>query len=105
MFCAFDGPPKIVRLHGRGEVLMPGSAAFEQLRPRFPEYPGTRAIVHAELTRISDSCGYAVPRLSLVEPRDALLRWAEKRGEEQLVGYRREHNSHSLDGLPALATD
>src|SRR5215216_1432900 len=56
-FCAFDGPPKIVRLHGRGEVACPGSAAFDELKPLFPDVPGERSIVRVRVNRVSDSCG------------------------------------------------
>jgi hypothetical protein len=63
MFCAFTGLPKIVRLHGTGEVFTPGSPDWSQLREHFPEHLGERAIVSASLTRISDSCGFAVPQL------------------------------------------
>src|SRR5580658_2346066 len=31
MFCAFEGPPKIVRLHGAGEVVYPADARFGRL--------------------------------------------------------------------------
>ena len=61
MFCAFEGPPKIVRLHGRSEVLVPDSPEFQAVASHFPAYPGHRAIIRALLTRISDSCGYGVP--------------------------------------------
>src|SRR5437016_9258320 len=59
MFCAFAGPPKIVRLHGTGEVLTPGSPDYAKLRALFSDYPGARAIVRVRLARIGDSCGYA----------------------------------------------
>ena len=65
MFCAFEGPPKIVRLHGRSEVLVPDSPEFQAVASHFPEYLGPRAIIRALLTRISDSCGYGVPRYRL----------------------------------------
>src|SRR5437870_13600432 len=45
MFCAFAGPPKIVRLHGTGEVVPSGSPDYCKLRALFPEYPGVRSIV------------------------------------------------------------
>src|SRR6476659_10883218 len=32
MFCAFDGPPRIVRLHGHGEYVRPDHERFEELR-------------------------------------------------------------------------
>ena len=102
MFCAFDGPPRIVRLHGSGRVHELGEPAFEALRPRFNDLPGVRAIIDIEVTRISDSCGYAVPRMRLEGDRDVLERWANKRGEDGLKAYRATHNRHSLDGLPAF---
>jgi len=105
MFCAFDGAPRIVRLHGTGGAVQPGTTSFEELRERFPNYVGTRAIVTATITRISQSCGYAVPRLDYVDDRDTLEKWAAKKGADGLNRYRREKNAVSIDGLPALAAD
>ena len=36
MFMALDGPPKIVRLHGRGHIVAPHDPDFAALRARFP---------------------------------------------------------------------
>lgn len=102
LFCAFDGPPKIVRLHGRASVVTPSSTEWERLRPSFPAHAGARAIVRAELTRISDSCGYGVPRYTFAGERDTLPRSCEAKGEPALARYRAEKNSRSLDGLPGL---
>lgn len=102
MFCAFSGPPKIVRLHGVGEVFPTGSAAFDSLRELFPEHPGARSIIRARLHRISDSCGYAVPFFEYTGERDTLARIAQTKGEEALANYRAEKNRMSLDGLPGL---
>jgi hypothetical protein len=103
-FCAFAGPPKIVRLHGTGEVVTTDAPDFERLRVLFPDYPGARAIVRANLTRISDSCGYAVPRYDFAGERDALVQLAQSKGAEALTRYRREKNARSLDDLPGLET-
>lgn len=102
MFCAFAGPPKIMRMHGVGVYHLPGSAGFEEVVDLFPELPGTRGIVRASLTRISDSCGFAVPRYDFVEERDTLIQWAESKGSEGLEQYRKNRNEHSIDGLPGL---
>ncbi len=104
MFCAFDGPPNIVRLHGTGRYVEAGTAAFDELRGHFAKETerGQRGIVVVDVTRVSDSCGYAVPRLAYVEDRDLLDRWSERKTPEQLDTYRRERNAVSLDGLPAL---
>ncbi len=102
MFCAFEGPPKIVRLHGRGEVLEPAAQGFHALAARFPSYPGPRSIIRVAIQRISDSCGYGVPLLRYEGDRDQLPRWAERKGTDGLVAYRREKNLVSIEGLPGL---
>ena len=102
MFCAFDGKPRIVRLAGRGRVVMPGDDGFAALAAGFPTIEGTRSVIVVDVTRIADSCGYAVPRMDHVGDRDQLVRWATSRGEDGLDEYRRERNAVSLDGLPGL---
>lgn len=102
MFCAFDGPPKIVRLHGTGEAITPELPDFARLRAQFPDHPGTRAIIRATLTRISDSCGYSIPRYEYTGERDTLTKWCEAKSDEELVAYRRKKNARSVDGLPGL---
>ena len=39
MLCAFAGPPKIVRFHGRGEVFERGDPGFDELVSGFPQPP------------------------------------------------------------------
>jgi hypothetical protein len=102
MFCAFEGPPKIVRLHGTSEVLLADSPEFQAVASRLPAYLAQRAIIRARLTLISDSCGYGVPRYEYAGDRDTLVRWSASKGPEGLRRYRREKNARSLDGLPGL---
>jgi len=102
MFCALSGAPKIVRLHGRASAVTPAAAQWGELRARFPQHMGARAIIDVAVGRISDSCGYGVPSFSGMEPRVALARWTENKGPQGLVAYRRQHNSRSIDGIPAL---
>jgi len=103
MFCAFDGPPKIVRLHGQGRVFEPHDPEFARLAMQFPKYESTRAIIVVELTRVADSCGYGVPLLKYEGERTQLIAWARKKGPEGLKTYRHEKNRQSVDGLPGLA--
>jgi hypothetical protein len=105
MFCAFKGRPQILRLYGRGEVVMPSDAAWAELRPLFPDNPGVRQIIVADITRVQTSCGYAVPLMDYVGQRDTLTRWATSKGEEGLDEYWRVKNTVSLDGLRTPLAD
>jgi len=102
MFCAFEGPPNIVRLYGKGNILTPSCESWEEHRSLFPDYPGARSIIRVDVTRISDSCGYSVPLYEYVEQRKTLENWATKQGEEAVNSYQQEKNLRSIDGLPAL---
>jgi Pyridoxamine 5'-phosphate oxidase len=107
MFCAFDGGPRIVRLHGTGRVTFASDPDFASTVAPFGEAaetrrPQARAVITVDVARISDSCGYAVPRMELVEERDILDSWAETRGPEKLAVYRATRNVESLDGLPGV---
>jgi hypothetical protein len=102
MFTAFDGEPTIVRLHGRGQVTLPGDEQFEQLLPLFPLHPGVRSIIVVTVERVSDSCGFAVPKMAYQADRQALDAGHAKTGAAGLAIYRQQKNSVSLDGLPGL---
>lgn len=102
MFCAFEGAPKIVRLHGVGTVLTERDADYAALLAHFPENPGTRSLIRIQVTRVSDSCGYSVPRYVFEGRRDALDCWAAKKGAQGLQEYRATKNRRSIDGLPAF---
>jgi hypothetical protein len=102
MFCAFDGPPRIVRLYGTGEVVKPSDPGFDDLVARFPALPGTRAVIKAGIERFSSSCGYSIPYLSYDGERDTLLDWAERKQPAGIADYWVEKNAESIDGLPGL---
>ena len=102
MFCSFEGPPKILRIYGRGRVILASDAEFAALLARFPTHTGTRSVVVVEISRIADSCGYSVPFLRYEKDRDQLSAWATKRGPDGLTKYREERNRTSIDGLPGL---
>lgn len=111
MLCAFAGPPRIVRLHGRGRIVAAADADFRELvercgfaEPATPE--ARRAIIVVDVERVADSCGYGVPLMSYEGPRPHMELWAAKKvrvgGAEALLDYQREKNSESIDGLPAV---
>ena len=102
MFCAFEGPPNILRLHGRGEVVLADDPEFAALAEQFPPLPGARAIIRVHCERISDSCGFGVPRYEFQDDRPQLIDYSNQKGPDGMAEYRRKNNQFSIDGLPAL---
>lgn len=105
MFCAFEGPPNVVRLHGTGRFVTIYDDEFAELAGMFDEHQSARAVVIVDVHRISDSCGYGVPFMEYAGERDLLPRSMERRGVEGQATYRRKKNRTSLDGLPAFDYD
>jgi hypothetical protein len=103
MFCAFEGPPRIVRLYGRGEVLEPGDPGFEALVADVGDLPGARAAIRVSVERISSSCGFSIPFMDYVGERPTLSEWAERKSDDDLDEYRAEKNAVSIDGLPGIS--
>ena len=107
MFCSFDRRPTIVRLHGTGRVVLVDDPGFEAELTAFGEAgasrrPYLRGVIVVDVARVADSCGYAVPRMDLVEERETLDRVWRTRDDERIATYHAERNATSLDGLPGL---
>jgi predicted pyridoxine 5'-phosphate oxidase superfamily flavin-nucleotide-binding protein len=111
MLCAFEGPPRIVRFHGRGRVVPAGGAEFAALIERAsfvvpPAAEALRAVIVVDVTRVSDSCGYGVPLMAYEGERPHQDAWAAKKlrtgGPDALANYQAEKNAVSIDGLPAV---
>ena len=102
MMCAFEGPPKIFRFYGKGEVLEVGSEGYAELIPQFDASIGARSIIRVEIDLIRDSCGYSIPFYDYTGERDVLSKWSDSKGEEGVRQYQQENNLESLDGLPGV---
>ena len=103
MFCAFQGPPLILRLYGQGRVIGRADPEYRTLLDGSfggEEPAGARHIVVLNVELVQTSCGYAVPSYAYKAERPSLVRWAEEKGEEGLRAYRRQKNMVSLGGLP-----
>ena len=105
MFCSFEGKPLIVRLYGRGRVVRPRDAEWQDLRPHFPPLPGDRQIVLLDVESIMTTCGFAVPLFEHKGDRSELLEFSCKMGERRMDEYRHERNQRSIDGLPTYLFD
>ncbi|MFJ2258772.1 pyridoxamine 5'-phosphate oxidase family protein [Streptomyces sp. NPDC087844] len=108
MWCAFQGPPNIVRVHGRGRPVFRDDPRFTELLTRFPDIDptqhGLRAIIVVTAELIRDSCGYAVPFMSYDQDRDLHARRFAREDDASLSAYfqKKDHVETSLDGLPGL---
>jgi hypothetical protein len=109
MFCSFAGKPTIVRLHGVGRTVLPDDPGFDEALAGFGEAAATRrtyirSVIVVDVTRVSDSCGYGVPRMELVEERPTLDAVWRTRDEARVAAYQADKNGTSLDGLPGLTS-
>ncbi len=104
MFCGFDGPPRIVRLHGSGDVLLAGDEGFDELLAAFdPPEHALRSLIRIDVERVSDSCGYGVPLMSFDGRRSQYDDWVDSQMRKGgLDTYVAENNAQSIDGLPAI---
>jgi Pyridoxamine 5'-phosphate oxidase len=100
MFCAFEGPPNILRLYGTGTVVLPGSLEWETLYPLFEPLPGARQIIMINFDKVQTSCGYSIPFMAYTGERETLQRWSVQQGEDGLKQYWQNKNTRSIDGLP-----
>ncbi len=105
MLCAFDGPPKIFRFYGHGRPVEPRDAEFKTLVPMFPNMPAIRNFIVIDIDCIRDACGYGVPLYEFKSDRESLKNWCDSKTEDELLEYRIEKNTRSLDDLPGLDVD
>jgi hypothetical protein len=108
MWCAFQGPPNIVRVHGRGEPVFRDDPRFPDLLGHFPDIDptahGLRAVIVVRAEHIRDSCGFAVPYMSYDGDRELHAQRFAREDDDSLSEYfaKKEHIATSLDGLPGL---
>ncbi len=99
-FCAFQGPPMVLRLYNAARMVQPNDAEWAEVSALFPPLPGARQVFLLDIELVQTSCGMAVPLMDAAGQRDDLNAWAEAKGPEGLHSYRAEKNAVSLDGLP-----
>src|ERR1700677_1430792 len=101
MFCAFAGPPRIVRLHGKGRTVCADSDEFAVLAESFPgaKGVGVRSIIVVDVERIADSCGYGVAMMPFQGHRPTMDQWSNRKGHDGIREYWSEKNQLSIDDL------
>lgn len=108
MFCAFEGPPLILRLYGQGRRVRRGSEEYNRLFAAHfgaDEPLGARQMIVLHVDLVQTSCGYNVPLFEYKGERDTGVRWAQNRGPAGIAAYWREKNQHSIDGFPTGLLD
>ena len=100
MFCAYEGPPNIIRLYGTGRTVLPGDAEWPELADRFKLQLSTRQIMVTDIHKVQTSCGFSVPLYQYMGERDHAEKWAVNKGVDGLETYKAEKNRVSMDGLP-----
>ncbi|MBY0511107.1 MAG: pyridoxamine 5'-phosphate oxidase family protein [Rhodospirillaceae bacterium] len=106
MLCAFEGPPKIVRFHGIGDVVLPDDPDFAELSKLFADdLLGVRSIIRLKVERVSDSCGFGVPVYDFKKDRDGMRKWSEKKGADGVRDYVASKNAVSIDGIPGVSVE
>lgn len=105
MWNSFGDKPRILRAYGRGEPVLPDDGRFPELVQLFPAYRAVRSIIRIDVHRVADSCGFGVPQMDLVQQRSRLITWSDHKTGDELEEYKRDNNTVSIDGLPALPAD
>ena len=100
MWCAFEGPPLILRVYGGARAIHPDDSEWDACVARIPAPLGARQYFEVDVEEVWTSCGYAVPLLDFRAERTALARWSEKKGKDGIRQYWNDENTVSLDGLP-----
>ncbi len=100
MWCAFEGPPRILRVYGTAQVFHPRDARWAEFSKQISSTVGTRQYFLVSIDLVQTSCGYAVPFMDHVEDRQVLTKWAENKGEGGISEYWQKKNQLSLDGKP-----
>jgi hypothetical protein len=99
MLCSFDEEPLILRLYGRGRLVFPHEAGWDEAAAHFPKLPGARQVVVLDVESLQTSCGFGVPVAESMSERPRMIAWCEKKGERALAEYRRKNSRRSIDGF------
>lgn len=101
MFCAFDGPPQILRIYGKARVIRYDDEEFKCFTDIFDTSIGERGIVYVDIDLVKTSCGFSVPIMKHISDRTQLNRFYESKGRDWIVNYEHSKNAKSIDNLPS----
>ena len=103
-FCNFQQPALILRIYGRGRAVLPQDAEWAALAAQFTIERGVRQIFVIDVDSTQTSCGWAVPKMALVEERQTLRKYfVQDDPAARLTKY--QERNRSIDGLPVTPPD
>lgn len=104
MVCNFEQPALILRIYGKGRVVLPQDDGWEQIAAAFTLMPGTRQIIDIAVESVQTSCGWGVPFMEFREERRTLRKAHAQADPAQWV-EKMQARTQSIDGLPVRPTD
>ncbi|MEM8804178.1 MAG: pyridoxamine 5'-phosphate oxidase family protein [Pseudomonadota bacterium] len=100
LWCAFSGPPMILRAYGTARAVHRNDADWDALDAHFQPDPAARQVFDLSVELVQKSCGFAVPEMEYKQDRDILSNWALQQGEDGIRKYWVNRNTTTLDGVP-----
>ncbi|KAF2729716.1 hypothetical protein EJ04DRAFT_501861 [Polyplosphaeria fusca] len=112
MFMAFDGPPRIIRIWGKGVAAENGTRGYADFVAKHDvkTIPGSRSIIVVDIHQVASSCGFSVPFYDFKGYRSILNDFFEKKekayqngkADESMEKYWAFKSQLSIDGLPGM---
>ncbi|NNF91799.1 MAG: pyridoxamine 5'-phosphate oxidase family protein [Boseongicola sp.] len=100
MWCAFEGPPMILRAYGTARAIHRLDADWADLDSHFDPDPAARQIFDLTVDLVQKSCGYGVPEVTYRQDRPVLTEWAANKGEDGIRAYWANRNARTIDDKP-----
>ncbi|MFT5483860.1 MAG: hypothetical protein ACI9GW_002519 [Halieaceae bacterium] len=100
MFCSFDRQPLILRLYGQAVAIHEYDEEWANCTAQFSSQTGARQFYRLAIDQVQTSCGYAVPFYDYGGEREALIKFADKKGRDGIRDYWAEKNVETIDGMP-----
>jgi Pyridoxamine 5'-phosphate oxidase len=100
MFCAFQGPARILRVYGTAKTIHPRDLEWNDLIQNFPSMAGARQIFDLAVEQAQISCGTGVPLMEFKAERgpDEMLPFYADMPPGGIEAYWARKNSRSIDG-------
>lgn len=100
MWCAFSGPPMILRCYGQARAVHVGDPDWDSLASHFAAHRSARQVFEMQVDLVQNSCGYVVPLMEPAGERDTMDKWVAAKSDDDIRQYWADRNAISIDGKP-----